>query len=157
MQELIMQGMQQKWEKFCYRCKENTWPVESYYILQPLKYLIIAVNRFKYITNNFIQDMCPIPMDMTLVLGLHKFNLQAAIDYHGPSMYSGHYTTSVNCSINILLQRQQNYGVWSDWYQKVLYCLCGNVWIDYVMVFGPVQEDGSFDYFHGAGTSSPSY
>ena len=28
---------------------------------------------------------------------------------------------------NIRLQRQQNYGVWNDWYQKTLYCLCGNV------------------------------
>ena len=36
-------------------------------------------------------------MDMTLVLGLQKFSLQATIDHHGPSMYSGHYTASVNC------------------------------------------------------------
>ena len=28
---------------------------------------------------------------------------------------------------NILLQRQQNYGVRNDWYQKLLYSLCGNV------------------------------
>ena len=27
-------------------------------------------------------------MDMTIVLGLHKFSLQATIDHHGPSMYS---------------------------------------------------------------------
>ena len=34
----------------------------------------------------------------TVVLGLHKFNLQATIDHHhGPSMYSGHYTVSINC------------------------------------------------------------
>ena len=31
------------------------------------------------------------------VLGYHKFSLQATIDHHGPSIYSGHYTTSVNC------------------------------------------------------------
>ena len=36
-------------------------------------------------------------MDMTVELGLHKFSLQATIDHHGPSMYSGHYTTSINC------------------------------------------------------------
>ena len=35
-------------------------------------------------------------MDMTLVLGLHKFSLHATIDHHGPSMYSGHYTASIN-------------------------------------------------------------
>ena len=36
-------------------------------------------------------------MDMTVVLGLHKFSLQATIDHHRPSMYSGHYTASINC------------------------------------------------------------
>ena len=36
-------------------------------------------------------------MDMTVVLGLHKFSLQATIDHHGPSMYYGHYTASINC------------------------------------------------------------
>ena len=42
-----------------------------------------------------------IPMDMTVVLGLHKFSLQATIDHHGPSMYPGHYTTaSINCCKN---------------------------------------------------------
>ena len=28
---------------------------------------------------------------------------------------------------NILLQRQQNYGVWNDWYQKFLYCIHNNI------------------------------
>ena len=36
-------------------------------------------------------------MNMTVVLGLHKFSLQAIIDHHGPSMYSGHYTASIKC------------------------------------------------------------
>ena len=27
---------------------------------------------------------------------LHKFSLQATIDHHGPSMYSDHYTASIN-------------------------------------------------------------
>ena len=61
-------------------------------------------------------------MDMTVVLGLHKFSLQATIDHHGPSMYSGLYKLLQK---NILLQRQQNYGVSNDWYQKLLYYLCG--------------------------------
>ena len=112
MQELIMQGMQQMLEKPSFRCKKNTWHVETNYILQPPKYLIIVVNRFKYINNNFTKDRCSILMDMTVVLGLHKFSLQAIVYHHGK---------------NILLQRQHNYGVWYDWYQKLLYCLCGNV------------------------------
>ena len=65
--------------------------------VQPPKYLIIVVNRFRYINNNFVKDRCSIPMDMTVVLGLHKFSLQATIDHHGASMYSGHYATSINC------------------------------------------------------------
>ena len=52
MQELIMQGMQHKLEKSSYLCKNNTWHVESNDILQPPKYLIIVVNRFRYISNN---------------------------------------------------------------------------------------------------------
>ena len=36
-------------------------------------------------------------MFQTVVLGLHIFNLQATIDHHGPSVYSGHYTASINC------------------------------------------------------------
>ena len=55
MQELIKQGMRQKLEKSCFRCTKNTWHVESNYLLQPPKYLII-VNRFKYI-NNFTKEM----------------------------------------------------------------------------------------------------
>ena len=65
--------------------------------LQPPKYLIIVVNRFRYINNNFDKDRCTIPMGMTVVLGLHKFSLQATIDHHGPSVYSGHFTKSISC------------------------------------------------------------
>ena len=36
-------------------------------------------------------------MDMTVVIGLHKFSLRATVDRHGPFMYSDHYTTSINC------------------------------------------------------------
>ena len=96
MQKLIKQRMKQKLEKSCFRCKKNTWHVESNYLLQPPKYLIIVVNRFRYINNKFTKDGCSIPMDMTVVLGLHKFSLQATIDHHGPSMYSGRYTAYIN-------------------------------------------------------------
>ena len=159
MQELIMQGMQQKWERSCFRYKKNTWHVESNYILQPPKYLIIVVNQFRYIDKNFTKDRCSIPMDTTVVLGLHKFSLQANIDHHGPSMYSGHYTASINCweKKNILLQRQQNYWVWNDWYQNSSTAYVVMLWIDYLMVFGLEQEDGSFNCSHGAGTSSLSH
>ena len=97
MQELIKQGIKQKLEKSCFRCKKNTWHVESNYLVQSPKYVIIVVNRFRYNNNNFTKDRCSIPMDVTVVLGLHKFSLQATIDHHGPSMYSDHYTVSINC------------------------------------------------------------
>ena len=58
MQELIMQGMQQKIES-CLRCKKYNWYVEFIYILQPPRYFFIIVNRFKYINSNFTKDRCP--------------------------------------------------------------------------------------------------
>ena len=100
MQELIKQGKKQKIEKSCVRCKKNTCHDEYNYLLQPPKYLIIVANRFRYINNIFTKERCSIPMDMTVVLGLHKFSLQVTIDHHGPSMYSGHYTASINCCKN---------------------------------------------------------
>ena len=44
-------------------------------------------------------------MDMTVVLGLHKFKLQATIDRHGPCMYSGQYDTSINCCKNAIVTK----------------------------------------------------
>ena len=93
----ILLGMKQKLKKSCFQCKKNTRHIKSNYLLQPPKYLIIVVNRFRYINNIFTKDRCSIPMDMTVVLGLHKFSLQATINHHGPSMYSGHYTAFIKC------------------------------------------------------------
>ena len=41
--------------------------------------------------------MCTIPINMIIVVGLHKFTPQATIDHRGPSIHSGHYTRSINC------------------------------------------------------------
>ena len=92
-------------------------------------------------------------MDMTIVFGPHKISLQATIDHHGPSMYSGHDNT--HCLKN-LLQRQQKCGVRNDWYRKLLYIICSNVWIDYVIGFGLEKEDG-LNYSHGDGIFFPSH
>ena len=97
MQNLILEGLQQKLQKSYSRCNKNTRHVESSYILQPSKYLLLFVNWFRYIHNNFTKDWCPIPMDTTVRLGHLKFSLQATIDHHGPSIHSGHYTASINC------------------------------------------------------------
>ena len=87
-------------------------------------------------------------IDMTVVIRLHKFSLHATIDYHGPSMYSGHYTASINfCKKHSIAMIAKLRSL--KWLiQKLLY-LCGKIWIDYIMVFGLEQEDGSFDYSHG--------
>ena len=77
MQKLIMQGMQQKLQKSCFRIKKKTWHVKSKCVLQHPKYLIIIVNRFRFINNNVTKDRCSIPIDMTIVLDLHKFSLLA--------------------------------------------------------------------------------
>ena len=97
MQNLILEGLQQKLQKSCSRCNKNTQHIESSYILQPPKYLLLFVNRFRYLNNNIIKDRCPIPLDTTVMLGPLKFYLQATIDHHGPSIDSGHYTASINC------------------------------------------------------------
>ena len=44
---------------------------------------------------------------------------------------------------NILLQRSHNYGVWNYWEQKLFYCICYTIWIDWHMIFGLEQEGGS--------------
>ena len=46
MQNLMLQGLQQKLQKSCSRCNKNTWHVESSYILQPPNY-VPFVNRFR--------------------------------------------------------------------------------------------------------------
>ena len=73
-QNLILEGLQQKLQKSCSRCNKNARHIESSYILQPPKYLLLFVNRFRYINNNITKDRCPIPMDTTVRLGPPKFS-----------------------------------------------------------------------------------
>ena len=84
MPELIKQGMQQKLESPAF--DEGTLGMSNLMIFYRLQ--TIVVDRFRSANNNVYKDMCSIPMDMTVVLGLHKFSLQATTDHHGPSMYS---------------------------------------------------------------------
>ena len=144
MQNLILESLQQKLQKSCSRCNKNTRHVESSYILQPPKYLLIFVNRFRYINNNVTKDRCPIPVDTTVRLGPLKFRLQATIDHHGPSIHSGHYTASINCckkkqhSIATITQLRN-----LELLIKLLYCICYIIWIDWHMIIGLEQEGGS--------------
>ena len=71
MQNLILQGLHQKLQKSCSQCNKNTWHVESSYIWQPPKYLLLFVNRFRYINNNVTKDRCLISMDTTVRVPLN--------------------------------------------------------------------------------------
>ena len=143
MQNLILLGFKQQLQKSCSRCNKNIWHAESSYMLQPPKYLLPFANRFRYINDNVTKVRCSIPMDTTVRLGPLKFSLRATIDHHGPSIYSGHYTASINCCKKILLQRSHYYGVWNYWQQKLIYCICFAIWIDWHTIFGFEQEGGS--------------
>ena len=96
MQNLILQGLQQKLQNCCSRCNKNTWHVVSSYIIQPTKYPLLFVNRLRYINNNVTKDKCSIPIDTTVRLGHLEFSLRTTRDHHGPSIHSDHYTKSIN-------------------------------------------------------------
>ena len=157
MQNLILEGLQQKLQKSCSRCNKNTWHIESSYILQPPKYLLLFVNRFRYLNNNITKDRCPIPLDTTVRLGPLKFNLQATIDHHGPSIDSGHYTASINCCkkkksiATITKLRSLELPIKTP----LLHILCyiNGLTHDFWTRTGGWE----FDRSHGAGTSSPSH
>ena len=155
MQNLILEGLQQKLQNSCSRCNKNTRDVESSYILQPPQYLLLFVNRFRYI-NNITKDRCPIPMDTTVRLGSLKFSLQATRDHHGPSIDSGHYTASINCckkhSIATITKLRSLELLIKTPLLHILYYINGlthDLW---------TRTGGwEFDRSHGAGTSSPSH
>ena len=41
------------------------------------------VNTLSYIDNQFIMNRCVAPLDLNIMLDLHKFNLAVIIDHHG--------------------------------------------------------------------------
>ena len=55
-----------KLENTCFRYKKDTWYVEWHYILQAPRKLNVIVNRFRYINNNVIKNMCYTSMDKKL-------------------------------------------------------------------------------------------
>ena len=156
MQNLILQELQQQLQKCGSRCNKNTWHVESSYILQPPKYLLLFVNRSRYI-NNVTKDRCSIPMDTTVRLGPLKFSLRATIDHHGPSIHSGHYTASINCwkkhSIATITQLRSLKLLTAK--TPILHMLYYLNWLTHD--FWTRTGGWEFDRSHGVGTSSPSH
>ena len=53
------------------------------------------------------------------------------------------FTASINCCKNILPKQSHNYGVWNYWQQKLLYCICYTIWIDWHVIFGLEQKGES--------------
>ena len=157
MQNLILQELQQKLQKSCSRCNKNTWHVESSYILQPKKYLLLFVNRFNYINNYVVKDRCSTPMDATVRLGPLKFSLRAAIVHRGPSVHSGHYTASINwckkihCNGNTITECLELLIAKSP----LLHMLYDMNWLTYE--FWTRTGGLEFDRSDGAGTTSPSH
>ena len=98
LQELVMQGLEERLEKSSFQCKRNTWHLCSKQFLQPPKYLVISVNRFSYVGGQFMKkNRSLVPLDSNFMLCSYEFSLQATIDHHGLSVYRGHCTASVYC------------------------------------------------------------
>ena len=155
-QNLILEGLQQKLQKSCSRCNKNTRHIESSYILQSPKYLLLFLNQFRCLNNNITKDRCPIPLDTTVRLGPLKFNLQATID-HRPSIDSGHYTASINCckkthSITTITKLRSLELLIKTHLLHISYYINGLTHDFWTRTGG-----WEFDRSHGAGTSSPSH
>ena len=157
MQNLILEGLQQKLQKSCSRCNKNTRHVQSSFILQPSKYLLLFFNRFRYINNNITKDRCPIPMDTTVRLGPLKFSLQATIDRHGPSIDSGHYTAYINCCKKTFYCNDHKITEFriTDKNSSTAYIIYDINGLTHD--FWTRTGGWDFDRSHGAGTSSPSH
>ena len=128
------------------------------YMLQPPKYLLLFVNRFRYINNNVTKNRCSIPMDTTVRLGPLKFSLRATVDHHEPSIHSGHYTASINCckkkhSIPTITQLRSLELLTAR--APLLHMLYHMNWLTHA--FWTRTGGWEFHRPHGAGTSSPSH
>ena len=95
MQNLILQGLQQKLQKSCSRCNKNIWHVESSYILKPPKYHFYSLIDLD--TWIIMSPKIDAPYLWIRPLDMVPFSLRATINHHGPSIRSGHYTASINC------------------------------------------------------------
>ena len=127
----------------------NDRQVESSYILQPQKYLLLFVNRFRYINTNITKDRCPIPMDTTVRIGTLTFSLQATIEHYGPPIHSGHYTASINCC--------KKHSIATITQLRSLELRIKTPLLHMLYDFWTLTGGSEFDRFHGAGTSSPSH
>ena len=155
-QDLMLQGMQQKLQKPRTRSNNNTCHVESSHILQSPKYLLLFVNRLGYPKNDATEDRCSIPMDTTVMLGPLKFSLRAFIEHRGASVHFGHYMASTNCwkekhSIATTTKLRS-----LELFIAKLSPLHNSYFVNW-LTYAFWNRPRGWDHSHGAGTSSPSY
>ena len=134
--------------KECNKNYKSTWNVESNYILQPQKYLILFIKRFRYTNNNVTKDRYSIPMDtivMLCPLNLVNGLLLIIMDrLYIPVIILYLSIVARKKPNNILLQQQPNYGVWNYWWQKtpLLHMLYFMNWLTYDRVLGSSRRVG---------------
>ena len=95
-------------------------------------------------------------MVKTVRLGPLKFSQRATRDHHGPSIYCGHDTASINCCEKSFYRNDHTiteFGIIdsknSSTEYVILYLLTHDFW---------TRTGGwEFDHSHGAGTSCPSH
>ena len=160
MQDLILQGMQQKWQKSCSRCNKNTWHFESNCILQPPNTCFSLLIDLDTLTT--MSPKIDAPYLWIRPLCLVRFSLRATINHHGPSMHSGHI---LHLSIAAKQQQQQQHSVATTTQLRSLKVLIAKTPLLHMLylmdwlIYGVSARTGGweFDHSHIAGTSSPSY
>ena len=156
MQKSIMQGARTKWQSSAVDVKIILgMPIgmhtESIQISQPAKYLIISVNRLRYINNNVTKIVIPWPLYMVSIDSAPKL---PEIITDRPCILIIILPLSID--INHYIATPANYGVWNDWNQNLIYCICSNI---YWLRKGLWSRTGGgyFNHSHGNGSSSPSH
>ena len=98
---------------------------------------------------NFLLDLWVIHIQSIKIIGIYKdhFQWQQNIYILRDCICIWVYIPDIilHLSIvakNILLQRSHNYGVWNYWQQKILYCICYTIWIDWHMVLDSNRRVG---------------
>ena len=156
-QVLILQGKQHKLQKSCSRCNKDIWHVESNYILQPSKYFLLIINRFRYTKNNVTKDRCSIPTDTTVM----KFPLKFKPTGYYKSSWTVYTFRSLYCIYQLL---QKHYIATTTKLRSLmllivktplLHMLHFMNWLTYKFWTGTGRWE--LDYSNDAGTSSPFY
>ena len=155
MQNLILEGLQQKLQKSCSRCNKNTQHIESSYILQPPNTyfsLLIDLDTLIIISSKidapylWIRPLCLVPWNLTcrLLLIIMDHLLIPVITLHLSIVAKKHsIATITKLRLELLIKTPLLH---------ILYYINGLTHDFWTRTGG-----WEFDRSHGAGTSSPSH